>query len=78
MAEHKPDDTNRITPREVEPDSDTPAGRARREREVSHDSGRSLRPDPEVVEADGGDIAGIAGGGIDDKVSGLGGDKNRR
>lgn len=75
MAEHNETDTNRITPREVEPDTNTPAGRARRERETTHDRGRSIRPDPEVVEADGGDQFGIAGGGIDSNVSGLGGDK---
>jgi hypothetical protein len=45
---------------------------------VSNDRGRTIRPDPEVVEADGGDQFGIAGGGIDSKVSGLGGDKDRR
>lgn len=75
MAEHNKPDTNRITPREVEPDTNTPAGRARRERDTTDDRGRSIRPDPEVVEADGGDQFGIAGGGIDSKVSGLGGDK---
>lgn len=78
MADHNELDTNRITPRDVEPDSNTPGGRLRRERDTAGDRGRTLRPEPEVVEADGGDIAGIAGGGIDDSVSGLGGDKNRR
>jgi hypothetical protein len=78
MADPNKLDTNRITPHEVEPDSDTPAGAARRERDVSNDRGRTIRPDPEVVEADGGDQFGIAGGGIDSKVSGLGGDKDRR
>jgi hypothetical protein len=77
MAEHNELETNRITPRAVEPDDDTPAGRARRERDISDDRGRTLRPDPEVVEADGGDQFGIAGGGIDSKVSGLGGDKDK-
>ena len=76
MAEHNAPDTHRITPREVEPDSDTPAGAARRERDVTHD--RGLRRDPIVEEADGGDIGGVAGGSIDGNVSGLGGDKNRR
>jgi hypothetical protein len=75
MAEHNETETNRITPREVEPDTNTPAGRARRDRDKTDDRGRSIRPDPEVVEADGGDQFGIAGGGIDSKVSGLGGDK---
>lgn len=75
MAEHNETETNRITPREVEPDTNTPAGRARRDRDQTDDRGRSIRPDPEVVEADGGDQFGIAGGGIDSKVSGLGGDK---
>jgi hypothetical protein len=78
MADNKQPDTHRITPREVEPDSNTPAGAARRERDTTDDRGRSIRPDPEVVEADGGDQFGIAGGGIDSKVSGLGGDKDRR
>ena len=77
MADTNQPETHRITPRDVEPDSNTPEGAARRERSVGEDRGRR-RDDPEVVEADGGDIAGIAGGGIDDKVSGLGGDKNRR
>jgi hypothetical protein len=66
---------NRVTPRKVEPDrkkSDSSGG----DRSTTHD--RGLRRDPEVVDADGGDIAGVAGGGIDDGVSGLGGDKNRR
>ena len=69
-------DTNRLTPREVEPDSNTPAGKARRERDVGND--RGMRHDPPVVEADGGDIGGVAGGSVDSGVSGLGGDKDRR
>ena len=68
--------SNRITPRDVEPDSRKPGGAAGSERATGHD--RGLRPEPEVEEAEGGDIAGIAGGGVDDRVSGLGGDKNRR
>ena len=75
MADHNQPDTHRITPREVEPDSDTDAGRLRRERDIANDTGR-VRPDPAVVEADGGDIAGVAGGGIDSNVSGLGSDKD--
>ncbi len=69
-------DTHRITPREVEPDTNTPAGAARRDRSVGDE--RARRPDPVVEEADGGDIGGVAGGSIDSNVSGLGGDKNRR
>jgi hypothetical protein len=68
--------SNRVTPREVEPDRQKPRNTAGGDRSTSHD--RGLRRDPEVVEADGGDIAGVAGGGVDDRVSGLGGDKNRR
>jgi len=76
MADHKQPDTNRITPREVEPDSNTPEGKARRERDVTND--RGMRHDPPVVEADGGDIGGVAGGSIDSNVSGLGSGKNSR
>jgi hypothetical protein len=76
MADEHPIDTNRITPRDVEPDANTPAGRARRDRDVGHDRGR--RRDPDVEEAEGGDIGGVAGGSIDGNVSGLGGDRNRR
>lgn len=73
MADPKQPDTNRITPRDVEPDSNTEAGRKRRERDSASD--RGMRHDPPVVEADGGDISGVAGGGIDSNVSGLGSDK---
>jgi hypothetical protein len=76
MADHNQPDTHKITPRDVEPDSNTPAGAARRERSVGTD--RGLRRDPVVEEADGGDTSGVAGGGIDGNVSGLGGDPNRR
>lgn len=68
--------SNRITPRDVEPDSRKSGGGASSGSSTTHD--RGLRRDPAVEEADGGDIAGVAGGGIDDHVSGLGGDKNRR
>jgi hypothetical protein len=80
MAEHKdqddPTSTHRITPREVEPDHRTTGGGATSDHSTAHD--RTLRRDPEVVEAPGGDIAGVAGGSVDSNVSGLGGDKNRR
>ena len=76
MAEQNPTDTHRVTPREVEPDSKTPGGAPQRERATGHD--RGLRPEPVVEEADGGDMAGIAGGGIDRNVSGLGGDPHKR
>jgi hypothetical protein len=76
MADTKQPDTNRITPRDVEPDSKTSGGATHSDRSTGHD--RGLRRDPVVEEADGGDIGGVAGGGIDSNVSGLGGDKNRR
>jgi hypothetical protein len=68
--------TNRVAPRDVEPDRRKSGGATSDDRSTTHD--RGLRRDSEVVEADGGDIAGVAGGGVDDRVSGLGGDKNRR
>jgi hypothetical protein len=71
MADTNQPDTHRITPRDVEPDSNTPAGAARRDRADE----RPRRPDPVVEEADGGDIGGVAGGSVDSKVSGLGGNK---
>ena len=71
------DDTTRIAPRSVDPaHRDKIGGDA--DKSTSDDHGRTVRRDPEVVEADGGDIGGVAGGGIDSNVSGLGGDKNRR
>jgi hypothetical protein len=80
MAEHEdhddPTSTHRITPRDVEPDSRTSGGGAADNRSTAHD--RTLRRDPQVEEAPGGDIAGVAGGSVDDHISGLGGDKNRR
>jgi hypothetical protein len=66
MADDNKLETNRITPRDVEPDSNTPAGAARRDRDVSNDRGRSIRPDPVEVETDAGDQFGIAGGGTND------------
>jgi hypothetical protein len=75
MAEPKQPDTNRITPRDVEPDSKKPGGDTRPDRSTSHD--RGLRRDTVVEEADGGDIGGVAGGSIDGNVSGLGGDRNK-
>jgi hypothetical protein len=69
-----PNDTNRIAPRSVDPEHRDKVG-GDSDQATSDDRGPSLRPDPVVVEADGGDISGVAGGGIDRKVSGLGGDK---
>jgi hypothetical protein len=67
-------DANRVAPRTVDPEHrDKVGGDA--DQSTSDDRGRSRRREPEVVEADGGDIAGVAGGGIDSKVSGLGGNK---
>lgn len=68
-------DPNRIAPRSVDPEHrDTIGGDS--SQSTSHDRGR--RRDPATAEADGGDISGVAGGGIDSKVSGLGGDKDSR
>ena len=67
-------DANRVAPRTVDPEHrDKIGGDA--DQSTSDDRGRSIRREPVVVEADGGDIAGVAGGGIDSKVSGLGGNK---
>ena len=72
--QNDPTDTNRIAPRSVDPEHrDKVGGDA--EPSTTGDRGRSVRREPVVVEADGGDIAGVAGGGIDSKVSGLGGEK---
>jgi hypothetical protein len=72
--QHDPNDTNRIAPRSVDPEHrDKVGGDA--DQATSDDRGPSVRREPVVVEADGGDISGVAGGGIDRKVSGLGGDK---
>jgi hypothetical protein len=69
-----PNDTNRIAPRSVDPEHRDKVG-GDDDQATSDDRGRSLRREPTVVEADGGDISGVAGGGIDSKVSGLGGNK---
>jgi hypothetical protein len=66
-------DTNRIAPRSVPPEHRDKVGSD--DASTSDDRGRSVRREPVIVEADGGDSAGIAGGGIDSKVSGLGGGK---
>ena len=72
--QNDPNDTNRIAPRSVDPEHrDKVGGDA--DQATSDDRGRSIRREPIVVEADGGDISGVAGGGIDRKVSGLGGNK---
>lgn len=75
MADQHKDDTHRITPRDVEPDKKHSGGDASRDRETGHE--RTLRRDPKVSDTSAGDQAGIAGGGIDSNVSGLGGDKDR-
>ena len=67
---------NLITPRDIEPDSKQPGGGAQRDRATGHE--RTIRRDVPVEEADGGDVSGVAGGSVDDNVSGLGGDRNRR
>jgi hypothetical protein len=77
-AEDNPKDLNRLTPRSVDPEHRDSVGGASTGQATSSDSGRSIRPDPIVEETAGGDIAGVAGGGIDSNVSGLGGDKDRR
>jgi hypothetical protein len=70
----EPNDTNRIAPRSVEAEHRDKVG-GDSDPATTDDRGRSVRREPVVVEADGGDISGVAGGGIDSKVSGLGGDK---
>jgi len=69
-----PNDANRISPRSVDPEHRDKVG-SDRDQATANDRDRTRRRDPAVVEADGGDIAGVAGGGIDSKVSGLGGNK---
>lgn len=64
------DDSLRVTPRHVEPDST-------KDGEKAQSSGRTLRDDPSIEEAPGGDRAGVAGGGVDSNVSGLGGGNRR-
>lgn len=71
------DDTNRIAPRSVDPEHRDKVG-SDADPSTTDDRGRSRRRDPVVVEADGGDIAGVSGGGIDSNVSGLGGNKSSR
>ena len=70
------DDVNRVTPREVEPDRRKSGGASPPKRSGGNEqsTGR-LRGTDETVEADGGDQAGVAGGSIDRKVSGRGGDR---
>ncbi|HUE89192.1 MAG TPA: hypothetical protein VMO26_24195 [Vicinamibacterales bacterium] len=68
------DDSTRIAPRSVDPQHRDKVG-SDADQSTSDDRGRRVRREPDVVEADGGDIAGVAGGGIDSGVSGLGGDK---
>ena len=64
-------DETRVTPREVEPDSARPGG------EKPRSSGRTLREDTSIEDAAGGDRSGVAGGGVDGNVSGLGGGNRR-
>lgn len=77
-AKDNPNDLNRLTPRSVDPEHRDSVGGVDAEQSTSSDRGRSIRREPTVRESDGGDIAGVAGGGIDSGVSGLGGDKDRR
>ena len=76
---HRKDDhiepDRKITPRDVDPEHRDRVG-DRSDSSTAHD--RGLRREPIVEEADGGDIGGVAGGGIDSGVSGLGGDKRSR
>ena len=69
-----PKDAQRVAPRSVDPEHRDKVG-GDSDQTTTDDRGRSRRRDPIVVEADGGDISGVAGGGIDSKVSGLGGNK---
>jgi len=77
-AQDNPNDVNRLTPRSVDPELRDSVGGDSSGQTTGPGSGRSIRPDPIVTENSGGDIAGVAGGGIDGQVSGLGGDKDRR
>ncbi len=76
MAEPKSPDTNRVTPREVEPDARRSGGAPQTDRSTGDDksTGR-LRDGDNTIEADGGDQAGVAGGSVDGNVSGRGGDR---
>lgn len=60
-----PNSTHRITPEHVEPEKRDSVGHPG-DRSTGHD--RGLRREPDVEEADGGDIAGVAGGSVDRKV----------
>jgi hypothetical protein len=73
VAENTPPDTHRVTPRTVEPDHSREGERDREHADERR--GRSIRPEPERRESLGGDQAGVAGGGIDSTVSGLGSEK---
>lgn len=73
MAENTPPETTRVTPRTVEPDRPRESERDREHADERR--GRSIRPEPERRDPLGGDQAGVAGGGIDSKVSGLGSEK---
>jgi len=63
-------DTNRITPRAIDPGIRDSVGGAEDERATGNERRGSIRPDPEVVEAPGGDQFGVAGGGIDSGITG--------
>ena len=76
MANQNPNDINRVTPRQVEPDSRSTGGAPQTNRAKGDDTSTGrLRDGDNTVEADGGDQAGIAGGSVDSKVSGRGGDR---
>jgi hypothetical protein len=76
MADSKnptdPDDSTRIAPRSVDPEHRDKVG-GDNDTSTTDDRRRRVRRVRDVVEADGGDIAGVAGGGMASLVSGLGG-----
>jgi hypothetical protein len=75
MANEHSNDVNRVTPRQVEPDSRSPSGAPTRRSKADDKSTGRLRDGDNTVEADGGDQAGVAGGSVDSNVSGRGGDR---
>lgn len=74
-TKHPNDDQNRLTPRSIDPEHRDSVGGASRDRATGDDHGRTLREDPVRKDSVAGDQAGVAGGSVDSKVSGLGGDK---
>ena len=74
MADNTPNDVNRVTPQHVEPDRQNTGGGQTGETDSKDKTSGRLRRSDTTVEATGGDQAGVAGGAIDSKVSGRGGD----